>query len=339
MPVNKKQIERMIKLTALMKQGKYPNAQSFCRDLKRTDKINDLSDTPYEKLACEPKTIHRDIKTLKERYKAPIKFNAKRNGYYLTRNTWELTFPVLKDEVILASILGSKLAEDLFPEPLKTTINDAVADELTTNASDFLDTAFIDSLIAASGVKVNIDPHIFKTLFDSWQNHEAVDIEYKSPSGKISERRFEPHILTYYNSSWYTKGYCLKSNNVRVFALHRIQAANLTGKYFEPDFIMIQDTKKGHVFSYRNIRNIEILCSRPIAEYVREQHEFYNERIKENSDGTVSLYIEEAPEHEIIKWILSEAGNAKVIKPAKLAKKIVKAAEKVAEVNCQQFSL
>jgi predicted DNA-binding transcriptional regulator YafY len=334
MPIQKKQIERLIKFTAQMKLGKYPNAKTFCDELKNIDTVRDLGDIPYEKISCSLKTIHRDIRLLRERYNAPIEFDPQRNGYYLTRNTWELNFPVLQDEVMLASVLGSKLAQDLMPEPLKSEISDAVAQELTTNAPDFLDVAFIDSLVAASGVKVHINPYIFKHIFDAWQNHEAVDIEYKSSNGEVSERRIEPHVMTYYNSAWYIKGFCLKQNDVRVFAIHRIQNVEHTGKFFEPDPLIIQSAKNRHIFSYETIKNIEIECSKSIAGYINEQHEFYNEDIVTHDDGSVTVHIPEAPEHEIIKWVLSEAGNAKVIKPAKLAKKIVKAAEKVAEINC-----
>jgi len=72
MPIQKKQIERLIKFTAQMKLGKYPNAKTFCDELKKIDTVRDLGDIPYEKISCSLKTIHRDIRLLRERYNAPI---------------------------------------------------------------------------------------------------------------------------------------------------------------------------------------------------------------------------------------------------------------------------
>ena len=327
MPLNKKQIERFIKFTGLLKLGKYPNAKKFWKILQDADLYAN------EDVACSVKTIQRDIQTLKNKYGAPIQFDHARNGYYLTHTGWELTCPILQDEVMLASVLGSKLAQDIMPEPVKSTISDAVDQELTTNSPDFLDTAYIDSLIAASGVKVKIEPLIFATVFDAWQQHEALDIKYKANSGKISDRRIEPHVLTYYNAAWYIKGFCLEKNEVRVFAIHRIIKAEHTEKFFEPDQLIIQDVKNRHVFNYKTVKNIEIKCSKAIAGYINEQHEFYDEEITEHNDGSVTVRIPEAPEHEIVKWVLSEGGNAKIIKPKSIQKKIIKAAENVLAVN------
>ncbi len=327
MPLNKKQIKRLVKFSSLLKQNKYPNAATFEKILHNADLYGN------ENIACSLKTIYRDIDILKKQYKAPIEFDPQYNGYYLKHHGWSLDFPVLQDEIMLASVLGAKLAQDLMPEPLKSKINDAIDQQLTSNNPDFLDTAFIDSLIAASGVKVQIDPTIFQTVFTAWQEHEALDIEYRTKDGDISARRIEPHVLTYYNAAWYIKGFCLKQNDVRVFALHRIINAEPTAKFFDPDPLIIQAAKNHQIFTYETIKNIKITCSSTIAGYINEQHQFYDEEIEEHDDGSVTVYIPEAPEHEIVKWILSEGGNAKVIKPKKLAKKIVKAAQKIAEVN------
>ena len=328
MPVQKKQLQRLIKFIALMKKGKYPNARSFYETLRQADLYDN------ENVACSMKTIYRDIELLKNDYNAPINFDRQQNGYYLTRSSWEFSFPVLRDETVLASILGSKLAQDLMPEPVKSEISDAVDRELTTNTIDLLDTAFIDSLIAASGVKVRISPQVFKTVFDAWRQREALNIKYCDRNGRETERCIEPHVLTYYCENWYIKGFCLERNDVRFFAVHRITEATPSGKYFEPDQLLIHETGKNRVFIYQNqVKNIEIACSAEIAGYINEQYEYYNETITEQPDGSVIVSIPEAPEHEIIKWVLAEGGNAKVLKPASLAMKIVKAAEKVAKVN------
>ena len=327
MPLNKNQVKRFIKLIAEMKGNKYPNTRNFAEMLREAALYGN------ESIGCTPKTIQRDISILKTDFNAPIKFDASMNGYYLTRKTWNLYCPVLQDEVVLASVLGSKLAADLMPEPVKSTITGAVEEQLTTNGPDFMDTMYISSLIAASGVKVHIDPAVFAAVFDAWQKHEALDIEYATRDGEISERRIEPHVLTYYNSAWYIKGFCLKQNDVRVFAIHRIRNAEPCDKYFEPDPLIIKEAENGKIFQYDTIKNIEIHCSKAIAGYVREQHDFHNEDVAENDDGSVSVFIKEAPEHDILKWVLSEGGAAKVVKPKSLAKKIVQAAEKVAKTN------
>lgn len=84
MPKNKKQLLRIIRLFALLKANKYPNCYSFSRMLKRADLFENLN------IACTPKTIYRDIKTLKNDFHAPIFWNPSQNGYYLKDISWEI---------------------------------------------------------------------------------------------------------------------------------------------------------------------------------------------------------------------------------------------------------
>ena len=59
--------------------------------LKRADLSENLN------IACTPKTVYRDIKTLKNDFHAPIFWNPSQNGYYLKDKSWKIpifyTFP------------------------------------------------------------------------------------------------------------------------------------------------------------------------------------------------------------------------------------------------------
>ena len=83
MPIAKKQLLRLIRLVDLLKSDLYPNCASFARQMRRADIEENLN------IACTPKTIYRDIQTLKNDFNAPIEFDASRNGYFLTDLSWE----------------------------------------------------------------------------------------------------------------------------------------------------------------------------------------------------------------------------------------------------------
>lgn len=316
MPVNKKQLLRLIKLVAELKENRYPNCQSFADKLLKLDKYQN------ENVACKAKTIQRDIKTLKDDFGAPIEFDFKNNGFYLASHGWNFECPILQDEEMMASVFGAKVAEDIFPEPVKSQIRKAVDTQLAGNNPDFLDTAFINTLIVASGVKVKIDPGIFKTVFDAWQKRNALDIKYRAPDGTVSERLVEPHVLTYSNDSWYIKGFCLKSNATRLFAIHRIQSAKITDKTFEPDKKIINSVMEGDVYEYDKIKDVEIWLSPESARYEKERKRRKGEKLTFNKDGSAVLYLPETASYEIIKRVMAECGNAKVLKPIELIKKI-----------------
>ncbi|MEI6422041.1 MAG: WYL domain-containing protein [Lentisphaerota bacterium] len=327
MPVNKKQLLRLIRLVSELKQNRYPNCQSFADKLLKAEDWENLN------IACNAKTIQRDIRTLKADFGAPIEFDHQNNGFYLTHHGWDFLCPPLQDEEMMAAVFGAKVAEDIFPEPVKSQIRNAVDTQLAGNNPDVLDTAFIKTLIVASGVKVEINPEIFKTVFDAWQGRNALDIKYRAPDGTITERCVEPHVLTYFNEAWYIKGYCVMSNATRIFAIHRIQSAEITDKTFEPDKKIINGVINGDVYDFDKVKDVEIWLTPEAANYAKERKRKKDEKLTFNKDGSAVLYLPEAVPFDIIRWMMSECGRAKVLKPADLAKEIAKAADLVAEVH------
>ena len=327
MPENKKQLIRLIKLVAELKENRYPNCHSFAEKLRRSDISENLNVT------CTAKTIQRDIRALKDDFGAPIEFDSGNNGYYLSHHGWDFLCPPLQDEEMMASVFGAKVAEDIFPEPVKSQIRKAVDAQLAGDNPDFLDTAFIKTLIVASGAKADIDPGIFRTVFSAWQGRKAIDIRYVSHDGAVSRRRVEPHVLTYFNGAWYIKGYCLKSDATRLFAVHRIKSAEITEKTFEPDKKIIDSVIEGDVFDYDKVKDVEIWLAPESANYAKERKLRKGEKLTFKKDGSAVLHLPEAVPGEIIRLVMSECGKAKLLKPAGLARRIAKIADDIAVVH------
>ena len=85
---------------------------------------------------------------LKRDFNAPIDFDPSRNGYYLTHHEWTFSCPqIFDDSCMLSAVLGARVAEHIFPQPMKKQIRDAVNYLLANNNPDFLDTAQVDSLV------------------------------------------------------------------------------------------------------------------------------------------------------------------------------------------------
>ena len=218
MPVNKKQLMRLVRLVAQLKENRYPNCESFAAAMREADLSENLN------LACSAKTIYRDIQTLKTDFGAPIKFDSARNGYYLSHHGWTFSCPDIDENEMIAAILGARIAEHIFPSPLKQEVRDAVDNLLTANNPDFLDHTQMDSLIVIPSNRTEIEAKVFIPLFHAWQNHEICRITYQSSHRDLTERKFEPHALVFYDGVWYAKGFCHLKNDVRVLALSRMNA-------------------------------------------------------------------------------------------------------------------
>lgn len=183
MPVNKKQLVRLVRLVAQLKENRYPNCASFAADMRKADIEENLN------LSCTAKTIARDIQVLKRDFNAPIDFDPSRNGYYLTHHEWTFSCPqIFDDSCMLSAVLGARVAEHIFPQPMRTQIRDAVNFLLTNNNPDFLDTAQVDSLVVIPSNRTKIDAKVFMPLFYAWQNHKVCHIAYRDSKRKAGSK-------------------------------------------------------------------------------------------------------------------------------------------------------
>ena len=328
MPVNKKQLLRLIRFVAELRKNAYPNAATFTRKLRDLDLDENLN------ISCSERTIMRDLDTLRKDFDAPIAFSPENNGYYLTNNYWELKVPFMDDEMVMAAMLGAQLAEKIMPSPVKEQIRDAVDNSIADNNSELLDRTYIETLLIASDCKTTITPEIFGTVFQAWRERRVLHLTYRQGStGEVTERDFEPHIVACHRGNWYVKGVNLSDAKVIILAIFRIQKAELTRYTFEIRKDILEQTRKEGLFDYPKIENIKVKCSRDIAYYLYEQRKAKKLGITPQEDGSLIVVLPPSLEHEAIRWILGEGGNVEVLEPQWLREKICIQAKKTAEIN------
>ena len=225
---NKYSISRLKRLSAMLKENRYPNFPRFLAEMKKTDLAGAY------KLSA--RTFLRDIAFLKSEYGAPIRYDYTQKGYYLTVPDWSIDIPYLEDNEMQAAVIGARLAENIMPEPVKRTVRDAVDSLLSVNEKGMDENATLLSLIAM-GSRVSIRPEVFQPLFESWQTHRCVKIVYDSVTGRQSTHLIEPQVLAFYEGNWYIKGFSLirdgrkipaNERRANVFALHRIVSVEKT---------------------------------------------------------------------------------------------------------------
>ena len=327
MPISKKQLRRMVLFVGELKTNSYPNSYSFAEKLRNLDIVEN------QNINCTARTVQRDIQALREEFKAPLRYSHEHKGYLLDSQYWEFSTPVVSDLDMLAMVLGCRLAENIFPEPLKTKIKEATAQQLTTNANELLETAYLESLMVCSRMTVHVSPEIFRTVFDAWKSKEALDIEYTNAKGERSGRRIDPHIIAFYDGAWYIKAYCHLKRKVWVFSLHRVNSAARTGKFFESDRQLIEETRSEGLFVFEKIKNIVLRCDTRITAYARDYVFHPGQKRIPRDDGTFDLHIPHAPKDDIIRWIMWQAGQVEVVKPKTLRSLIAGFARKITQRN------
>ncbi len=327
MSVQARQALRLMKFVAEMKKNNYPNAGSFARLLREMD-INENMDC-----ACSSRTVLRDIEVLQKEYHAPIAYDAVRRGYYLKNRDWEFQCPIMGDELLSMTLLGTRLASDLLPEPIRSDVNTAVEKALTGNSSEFFDEAMIESLLCATGIKAAVEPMIFKDIFEGWRRHQVLALTYRKPNGGEQKRKFEPHIIAFHHGIWYIKGYEYGTKNIKTYAIQRITSVAFGIDTFETDKKLLDATRRNGLFEYPKIDGIRLHCDASIAFYLYEHQKVKKFKIERQDDGSLIVTLRPAFEHEVIRWILGEAGHIEVLYPPELRRKVAEAGRKISERN------
>lgn len=327
MSVQSRQAVRMIKFVAELKKNSFPNAGSFAKLLRKADVDENID------CACSTRTVMRDIETLQKEYNAPVAYDAAMRGFYLKNPDWEFQVPVMDDDILSMTLLGTRLAADILPEPIRDHINQAMEKTLTANHSDFFDEAMIESLICATGIKAAVDPAIFKRVFDGWRQHQVLALTYKKPNGEESARKFEPHIIAFHHGVWYVKGYEYGTTNVKSYAIQRISSADFGVDRFETDKKLLEETRKNGLFEYPKVENVRLHCDASIAFYLYEHQKTKKFKIERQEDGSLIITLKPTFEHDAIRWILGESGHIEVLEPASLRAKVAAAGKKIMERN------
>ena len=309
MPMQKSRMHRLMRIAALLKENRYPNSETLVKEFRRIAVEEELE------IDCGKKTILRDMKVLVEEFGCPLAFDRARNGYYLLHHGWDFIAPALLDEnEMLAAVIGARIAEGIFPSPLKNRIRNAVDFLLQNNNPDFLDTANMESLKILSGLYADIDSAIFQTIFQAWQSNRRVKIAYSDWMGEVSERTIEPHTLVFYNNSWYTKGFCRLKNQPRTFALRRIKRARLLNGTFTPDKEIIRSVNPDEFLGFRKISAVKLKVEGSALDALKGSPLHTHQIIHE--DGTVE--IPAVAKEVLFPFILGQAGKVKLLEPAAL---------------------
>lgn len=310
MPLSKKQLVRLVRLVAQLKENRYPNCSRFSEEMRRADLDENLN------IACTPKTIFRDIQTLKSDFEAPIAFDKARNGYYLKHHGWNFSCPqIYDDSEMLAAVMGARVAEHIFPAPMRKQIRDAVDYLLTYNNPDFLDTAQVDSLVVIPSNRTKIDANVFMPLFGAWQRHEICHIEYTDSRGKTTSRDFEPHALVFFDGVWYAKGFCHARNEMRTLVLSRMKSVVSTGKHFEPSPEIIKTANEEGIFDPEMVSNVVVECDEYLANIVHTRPLHPEQKVERVADGGCRIYVDEMSQYRLVTWVMHQCGRAIVKSP------------------------
>jgi predicted DNA-binding transcriptional regulator YafY len=306
----KPQYRRILHIHHLLKGNRYPNAVTIARD---------------RNIECSERTVKRDIEYMRDELTAPIEYDASKRGYYYAEAGYELPSILMVTEGELFSL---SIAEHILEQyrntpvfPKLQNVFSKIGEMLPAGVSvgrTWLESVF--SFTSLPGVKV--DDNVWTILFAGLKNKKKVLMWYTAPGyEKPLKRTFAPYHVFCNNGQWYVIGHDSYSDDIRLFALHRIGNINQTDfVYSVPEDFNYKDYIDAPLgmFIDEEIHEVILLFSEDAAPYIREREWHPEQKIEENDDGGIVLTFRTRQLVSVLHWILSWGGAVKVLAPEKL---------------------
>jgi len=287
------------------------------------------------------RTVERDIEHMRDRLGASIKYCPKNKGYYYENKDFNLPPMMLTEGELIAIFLGQKLLAKCAGTPLETSIRSAFEKILSLMPESIsVDLNSLDHTISFDVEPIRGDEQqvaeIYSRLAAAVEKKNTIWIKYYGVTrDKISKRYVDPYHLRYYQGAWYLIGYCHLRQDIRIFALDRIQDLVKTTKNFTilPDF-SIEDYLSSAIGIELGGETQEVVIRFDAhqARWIRERQWHHTQQLVFQFDGSLILKITVSGLGEVKRWIMGFGSHAEVISPESLRKEIEEDAKRLLSV-------
>jgi predicted DNA-binding transcriptional regulator YafY len=272
---------------------------------------------PYlaEKFEVSRRTINRDIEDI---CKAgiPIVTTQGNNGGISIEKGYKVDNKLLKKDELNAILIGLKSIDSV----ARGNNNKAIMDKFYINQEEKnLEYMKID---LASHYKENLSYKIDE-IKEAVNKQVVIQFLYYSAKGE-STRKVEPYYVTYKWSSWYLYGYCLDSENFKLFKLNRMAALHISDENFLRRTLPIDKSMEEYFPAnyYIVVLFEESVKYRLVEEYGDNSFEIISGRgLLFKMDFTNLDYM--------VQWIFSFSDKAEVLEPIEIRELIRKRAENI----------
>ena len=309
---NKVQRYRLLQIDEEIRSGKFPNATSLSK-----------------KIEVSSRTIQRDIEYMRDMYKAPIEFDAYKNGYYYTEENFYIKSVPLSEGELFSVALFDQLLEQYRNTPLENDLRSVFKKiEMSLPNKITLDSSFLQNQTTFIPDQMGtINPENFSKIFSALKNRHVLDFEYR-PLQKTTwmTRRINPLHAVCQKGNWYVMGFCHDKKDIRVFNFSRMQNVTESKEKFDipedfnPDKYF--DKEIGIWLSATKKYTVELLISAEIGTFALERSWNKNQRIEQREDGSVWVSFETTQLPEVKRWVLGQGKTVKVLGPDELIEQV-----------------
>lgn len=228
-----------------------------------------------------------------------------------------------------ALYFSRSLLQALGGSPFEDEMNRAFAKlerALPAASRRFLDQLPVMIKTKATGRKMHDERRsreILARIIDASLSHRRVEMRYHSSSSqRTKDYLIDPLRVSCAHGGIYLTAWVAEYDEMRTFALERIRTLGVTDTLFDPRPLPPEPFANSLGAFSGSPELVEIAFDARAAEYVREREWHRSQEIVEGERGGIVLRLCVSDDHALRAWILSFGASARVLAPARLAKRI-----------------
>jgi predicted DNA-binding transcriptional regulator YafY len=303
-------LERFVWFDSQIHKGRYPNAASLAHAFE-----------------CSPKTAQRTIETFRDRFGAPLEYDASRRGYSYEDPGYRLPVSRLSDSELLALLVSRKLLTDAAAGFMGDELG-KVAARLGRLLAEHI-SGPLDPELAFSFRWTAVTPcdsGTFGQVVTALMTSRFLSFCYYSPhADACTTRTVEPHHLLNYEGAWHLIGWCRLREDWRDFVLARMTECRVESTPFSRrDESQWQPFLKATfgIFHGRDRFEVTLRFSGSLARWARGQTWHEEQQFAERETGELDLTLPVSHETEILMEILKFGSQVEVLAPEWLRRRV-----------------
>ncbi|MBI4661758.1 MAG: YafY family transcriptional regulator [Verrucomicrobia bacterium] len=301
------QLQRLAVMDRCIRSGEYPTARKMAAEL-----------------GVAPRTIHRDIRFLRDAWSAPIVWSDEHQGFFYSESDYQLPLQTLTEGELVALFLAERLLQQYRGTPYATAIatafaklTNALPEKVTLDLKDLAET-----LSVRPAPVPNTDIKVFALLARAVREGLRLRIVYEGMyRGEHTEREIDPYHLAAASGGFCVYAYCHLREDIRTFRPSRIRRIKETGERFErpADFDVTKyfDGSFGIVYGDKPLP-VRLLLSGLASRYVLERKWHPTQKEHRRRDGKVEISFRLTHLAEIKRWALAWGSECEALAPAEL---------------------
>jgi predicted DNA-binding transcriptional regulator YafY len=300
-------LERVLGIDAEICRGRYPSVADLC-----------------QKFEIAERTLHEDIRYLKENLSREIDFDRTKNGYFNSNAAKKLPDFELSSGELFALTLGKELLSLYIGTSFESTLRSALEKvcERLPDKVRVVPEEVTSMVHFHSGQIVPVSGKLFLDLRKACDTNTQVEISYFAAStGDTTTRVVDPQIVLHSAGNWYLIAYCNLRQALRLFALHRIRDYKFSGNNGR---VIPREELDGWIDSAFQLEhgeqtfNVKIEFAPHAARYIRERRWHSQQTLHDLPDGSCELEFPASSLEEVYRWLAPYGPDALILEPSEL---------------------